>query len=61
MLLWKYSVVTNLVDIHIEEHDIPSKNDFLKYRHKSGKLYACSVCKSMRAPSELNYILVKLM
>ena len=26
----------------------------LQYRHKSGKLYACTVCKSFKSPSELN-------
>ena len=26
----------------------------LEYQHKSGKLYACTVCKSFKAPSQFN-------
>ena len=55
---------TNLVDICINEEDIPAvayqkvkchnKDNILQYHHKNGRLYACSVCKSFSAPSELN-------
>ena len=55
---------TNLVDLDIDDNDIPAiayqkvickdECNVLQYRHRSGKLYACSVCKSFRTPSELN-------
>ena len=55
---------TNLVNIHIDDKDIPAvaylkvlyqnKSPALQYRHKSDKLYACSVCKSFKSPKELN-------
>ena len=55
---------TNLVDICLNEKDVPvvgyqkvkchNKDNNLQYRHKSGRIYACSVCKSFRTPSELN-------
>ena len=54
---------TNLVNVNIEEKNIPavvyqklmihSNTTVLEYRHKSGKLYACTVCKSFKSPSEL--------
>ena len=54
---------TNLVNVNIEEKNIPavvyqkvmshSNKTVLEYRHKSGKLYACTVCKSFKSPSEL--------
>ena len=54
---------TNLVNVNIEKKNIPalvyqklmshSNMTVLEYRHKSGKLYACTVCKSFRSPSEL--------
>ena len=31
-----------------------SKYALLEYRHKSGKLYACCVCKSFKSPKEFN-------
>ena len=55
---------TNLVDICINEKVIPAvayqkvkchnKDNILQYRHKSGRLYACSVSKSFSTPSELS-------
>ena len=57
---------TNLVNLDIEEKNIPARaylkvmshnNDrkiILQYRHKSGKLFACTVCKSFKSPSEFN-------
>ena len=55
---------TNLVDIHIEEKNIPAlayqkvmskrNKTVLDYRYKSGKLFACTVCKSFKSPSELS-------
>ena len=30
-----------------------NNSSLLDYRHKSGKLYACTVCKSLKSPSEL--------
>ena len=55
---------TYLVAIKIEERNIPAsayqkvmchedKSILLDYQHKSGKLYACTVCKSLKSPSEL--------
>ena len=55
---------TSLVTVDIEEENIPAlayqkvmchnnnKESVLQYRHKSGKLYACTVCKSFKSPSE---------
>ena len=55
---------TNLVAINIKEKDIPAvayqkilkkeTETVLQYRHKSGKMYACTVCKSFKSPSELS-------
>ena len=55
---------TNLVAINIKERDIPAvayqnilKKEIetvLQYRHKSGKMYACTLCKSFKSPSELS-------
>ena len=57
---------TNLVNPDIEEKNIPARaylkvmcqnnnsEIVLEYRHKSGKLFACTVCKSFKLPSEFN-------
>ena len=55
---------TNLVNVHIKEKDIPAvayqivmyqdNRIVLEYRHKGGKYYACSVCKSYKTPSQFN-------
>ena len=57
---------TNLVNIDTEEKNIPARaylkfmchnnnsEIVLQYRHKSGKLFACTVCKSFKSPSEFN-------
>ena len=51
---------TNLVDLCIAEENIPavayqkSTCTALEYHHKSGKLYACTICKSFKLPSEFN-------
>ena len=53
---------TNLVDINLTEELIPAVayqkalliagKGLLEYRHKSGKLYACAVCKTFKFPSD---------
>ena len=53
---------THLVDLDLEDEIIPavayqctmvtSGKGYLKYRHKSGKLYACSVCNSYKNPGD---------
>ena len=53
---------TNLVDINLTEEQIPAVayqkalliagKGLLEYRHKSGKLYACAVCKTFKFPSD---------
>ena len=55
---------TSLVDVHIEEKDIPAvayqkvmyQNNriVLEYCHKGGKYYACSACKSYKTPTQFN-------
>ena len=55
---------TNLVAIDIKKKDITAvayqkvlinnTEALLQYRHKSWKLYACTMCKSFKSPSELN-------
>jgi len=54
---------TNLVTVNIVEKNIRAvayqkamrhiNESVLEYRHKSGKLYACTVCKSFKSPSDL--------
>ena len=53
---------THLVKLTIDEETIPAVayqyamatngRGYLDYRHKSGKLYACSVCSSYKSPAE---------
>ena len=53
---------THLVNLDLEDEIIPAvayqcamvtnSRGCLKYRHKSGKLYTCSVCSSYKNPSE---------
>ena len=53
----------NLVDIQIDDKSIPviayqkvlyqNNGTMLLSCHKSGKLYACSVCKLFKSPTEL--------
>ena len=38
----------------IKKYYTKNNGKMLQYRHKSGKLYACSVCKSFKSPTELN-------
>ena len=54
---------TTLVNVNVKDSDIPAvayqsivcqSKYVLEYRHKSGKLYACCVCKSFKLPKELN-------
>ena len=56
---------TNLVDIKLTEGQIPAVayqkamlsagKGLLEYRHKSGKMYACAVCKTLKCPSEFEF------
>ena len=56
---------TNLVDINLTEEQIPAVayqealltagKGLLEYRHKSGKLYACAVCKTFKFPSDYKF------
>ena len=56
---------TNLVDINLTEEQIPAVayqealstagKGLLEYRHKSGKLYACAVCKTFKCPSDYKF------
>ena len=53
---------THLVNIDLEDENIPavayqlamkaSGIGYLTYRHKSGKMYSCSVCSSFKLPTE---------
>ena len=53
---------TNLVKLDIDDEVIPAVayqcamttngRGYLDYHHKSGKLYACSVCSSYKSPTE---------
>ena len=53
---------THLVNIDLEDENIPavayqlamkaSGIGYLTYHHKSGKLYSCSVCSSLKLPTE---------
>ena len=55
---------THLVKLNLEDENIPavayqhamitSGKGYLTYRHKSGKLYSCSVCSSLKLPTEYN-------
>jgi len=55
---------THLVKLDLNNENIPavayqhamvaSGRGYLNYRHKSGKLYSCSVCSSYKNPSEYN-------
>jgi len=59
-ILWSrvHNSHTNLVDIDLTVKQIPAVahqkallsagKGILEYRHKSGKLYACAVCKSLK-------------
>jgi len=56
---------TNLVDIDLNLRQIPAVEyqktllsagkGILEYHHKSGKLYACAVCKSLKHPIEYKF------
>jgi len=58
---------TNLIDIDVSDEQIPavsyqkaSGKGILEYHHKSSKLYACTVCKTLKHPSDYKFHIGKV-